>query len=104
MSLIVRGNALGADVAKTITGCWTEELKVEDTEPKTNGIAITGLILGILCFFAAPMGIELIPILAVCLSVVGLILSFSNGYSGLVPAIIGLVLGILGMSMSMNAY
>ena len=81
-----------------------EELKVEDTEPKTNGVAITGLILGILCFFAAPMGIELIPILAVCLSVVGLILSFSNGYSGLVPAIIGLVLGILGMSMSMNAY
>ena len=77
---------------------------MEDTEPKTNGVAITGLILGILCFFAAPMGIELIPILAVCLSVVGLIVSFSNDYSGLVPAIIGLILGILGMAMSMDAY
>ena len=77
---------------------------MEDTEPKNNGVAITGLILGVLSFFAGPMGIELIPILAVCLSVVGLIVSFSNDYSGLVPAIIGLVLGILGMAMSMDAY
>ncbi len=62
------------------------------------------MILGVLSFFAGPMGIELIPILAVCLSVVGLIVSFSNDYSRLVPAIIGLILGILGMAMSMDAY
>ena len=75
-----------------------------DTEPKTNGMAITGLILGILSSFAGQMGIELIPILAICLSVIGLILSFSNQYRGLIPAIIGLILGILGMAMSMEAY
>ncbi len=77
---------------------------MEDTEHKTNGVAITGLILGILSFFAGPMGIELIPILAICLSVIGLILSFSNQYGGLIPAIIGLLLGTFGMFMSMQAY
>ena len=77
---------------------------MEETKPKTNGVAITGLILGILSFFAGPMGIELIPILAICLSVTGLILSFSNNNGGLVPAIIGLILGTLGMAMSMDAY
>ena len=77
---------------------------MEETKPKTNGVAITGLILGILSFFAGPMGIELIPILAICLSVIGLILSFSNNNGGLVPAIIGLILGTLGMAISMDAY
>ena len=77
---------------------------MEDSDPKPNGLAITGLILGILSFFAGPMGIELIPILAICLSVIGLILSFSNQYRGLIPAIIGLILGTFGMFMSTQAF
>ena len=77
---------------------------MEEANPKKNGVAITGLLLGILSFFAGPMGIELIPILAICLSVIGLILSFSNQYSGLIPAIIGLLLGTFGMFMSSQAF
>lgn len=78
---------------------------MEDTDYKTNGVAITGMILGVLSLFAGVMGIELIPILAVCLSVIGLILSFSNTYDGgLVPAIIGLLLGTMGMFMNSQAY
>lgn len=63
---------------------------------KTNGLAIAGMVLGIVGMFLSFWGI--VPLLAVILSGVALKQIAENGDKGKGMAIAGLVLGIIGLA------
>lgn len=76
--------------------------RADSAQPMTNGLAVTGLCLGIASVFLAFIGI--IPILAIIFSGLGLAKAHARGGAGQVQAWIGLVLGIVFTLVYLNMY
>lgn len=66
---------------------------MENTKVKWSGTAIATLVLGILGFF----GLYLLSYASLLVGIGGILDSHTNGKKGLTMAIVGMVLGLLGV-------